>query len=212
MWSQKALTILVRVFERAKGFPFWSLSCHYLIFLLSSIFHFWYLGKKYSWFITYEKGRTDFFQISYIARYSGILIESHLIDDVYVLYILITMYALIYIHLLLLKLLGITLVSVSVLQIIFDICDAAMSWLLAMCTTVGGVASDSITWHVRREIDSWAIWHRVKNRFFNLFCKSNNNFTTMFLRLSQIYEFADFFWQWPGILARYNTICLFFAL
>ena len=45
-----------------------------------------------------------------------------------------------------------------------------------MCTTVGGVASDSITWSVRREIDSWAIWHRVKNRFFNLFCKSNNNF------------------------------------
>ena len=48
--------------------------------------------------------------------------------------------------------------------------------VLAMCTTVGGVASDSITWSVRREIDSWAIWHRVKNRSFNLFCKSNNNF------------------------------------
>ena len=26
--------------------------------------------------------------------------------------------------------------------------------ILAMCTTVGGVASDSITWSVRREIDS----------------------------------------------------------
>ena len=49
-----------------------------------------------------------------------------------------------------------------------------------MCTTVGGVASDSITWSVRREIDSWAIWHRVKNRFFNLFFKSNNNFYANF--------------------------------
>ena len=54
-------------------------------------------------------------------------------------------------------------------------CSASVL-LLAMCTTVGGVASDSITWYVRREIDSWAIWHRVKNQFFNLFCKSNNNF------------------------------------
>ena len=58
-----------------------------------------------------------------ISRDTGILIESNLIDDVYVLYIVITMHALIYIHLLIVKLLGITLVSVSALEIILDICD-----------------------------------------------------------------------------------------
>ena len=69
-----------------------------------------------------------------ISRDTGILIESNLIDDVYVLYILITMHALIYIHLLLVKLLGITLVSVRALEIIFDICDVATNWLYSART------------------------------------------------------------------------------
>ena len=65
--------------------------------------------------------------------------------------------------------------------------------VLAMCTTVGGVASDSITWSVRREIDSWAIWHRVKNRLFNLFCKSNNNFYDCFYGCRKFTSFRIFF-------------------
>ena len=58
-----------------------------------------------------------------------------------------------------------------------------------MITTVGGAASDSITWSRRREIGSWAYVVMLESAVV-LILQVNKIITRTFLQLAQIYEFV----------------------